>query len=169
MAANLLLDVAEHPIVAGLRWILENRRAPDGEPWSMRGLSTAAGLSPSHVERIVAGRTDAARLKLETVERLAEAGQVSSAWLQTGAGNRDAKTEALRYPEREEELALYTDLDPEIRRLVSGMQLHRGVRPSRAIWRGMIEGMLAAKARGEELTAPSVETDEEVPPVRRGR
>lgn len=132
--------------------------------WPRGQYATIAG-------RLRKGETD--NLQRETAEAIEAAFGVRKEWLMFETGGRhvvaDGVVEGGRYPEREEELALYPNLDPEIRRLVSGMQLHRGVRPSRAIWRGMIEGMLAAKARGEDLTAPSVESEQEVPPVRRGR
>lgn len=133
----------------------------------MRSLSVAAGLAPGHVERIINGRTDPAHLELETVRRLAQTGQVSLTWLQTGDGPREVDAEPDRYPEREQVLAEYIDIDPEIRELVMGMQLLRGVKPSKAIWRSMIDGMIAAKARGERLTTPSAETENEVPPLAR--
>jgi hypothetical protein len=57
---------------------------------SMRALSTAAGLTPGHVEQIVNRRQDPESLEMGTVVRLANAGGVRVDWLLTGNGPRDA-------------------------------------------------------------------------------
>lgn len=85
------LDMADqHPVVTGLRWILDplNRSRPDGRRWSMRALSIAAGLAPGHVEGIVNGRQQA-NLTAETAQALARAANVRTIWLLTGQGPRE--------------------------------------------------------------------------------
>lgn len=89
--SSSVLDMTElHPVVSGLRWILdsENRQQPSGRRWSMRALSIAAGLAPSHVEGILNGRQQP-NLTLDTAQALARAGNVRTLWLLTGQGPRE--------------------------------------------------------------------------------
>lgn len=90
--APSLLCVAkdEHPLIRGLRWILANRKQPNGRRMSMRALSVAAGLSPSHVEQIINLRQSPDGVGLSTLQALAAAAQVRLEWLQTGEGVPDA-------------------------------------------------------------------------------
>lgn len=86
-----MLDMTEHhPVMTGLRWILDsqNRQQPSGRRWSMRALSIAAGLAPSHVEGILNGRQQP-NLTLDTAQALARAGNVRTLWLLTGQGPRE--------------------------------------------------------------------------------
>lgn len=80
----------EHPLIRGLRWILANRKQPNGRRMSMRALSTAAGLSPSHVEQIINQRQSPDGVGLSTLQALAAAAQVRLEWLQTGEGIPDS-------------------------------------------------------------------------------
>jgi transcriptional regulator with XRE-family HTH domain len=75
------------PLVEGILWILENRKQPNGKRWSMRALSEAAGLAPSHIEGIVNGRQRSTGL--DTAEAIARVGNVKTSWLQKGAGLRE--------------------------------------------------------------------------------
>lgn len=89
-SASSLLVMKEHPVLTGLRWILDpkNRQQPGGRKWSMRALSVAAGLAPSHVEGIINGR-QAANITSDTAQALARAGNVRTLWLLSGQGPRE--------------------------------------------------------------------------------
>lgn len=58
---------------------MDSSRAPDGSPWSMRSLSLAAGLSPSHVEQVISGRQQS--ISEETALAIARATGCSAEWL----------------------------------------------------------------------------------------
>lgn len=79
----------EHPLIQGLRWILANRQQPNGRAMSMRSLSVAAGLTPSHVEQIINKRQKPESLETATILKLAQAGRVQLNWLLTGQEPRD--------------------------------------------------------------------------------
>jgi hypothetical protein len=105
-----------------------------------------------------------------TAKLLEEKLGVRAEWLMFGTEPRDVTAVAPRYPEREEALASYPDLDPEVRREIASMVLHASSRPTKARWMAYIDATIAAKAKGERLGAPSVETEDETPPIaRRGR
>lgn len=78
----------EHPVLTGLRWILENRRRPNGNLWSASALSQAAGLARSHIPNIVSG-TQGADIKWETATAIARVANVRTTWLMTGQGERE--------------------------------------------------------------------------------
>lgn len=75
-------------MIRGLRWILANRRQPNGRAMSMRALSLAAGLSASHVEQIV-NKRQSPDVEIDTLEALARAGNVSTLWLHKGIEPRE--------------------------------------------------------------------------------
>jgi hypothetical protein len=95
--ARLLALVPEHPVIAGVKWILANRRAPDGSTWSMRALSRAAGQSPQYVEQLLStrpgkgGRINPDGASHVALRGLATAGGVSFEWLMTGVGSPDSE------------------------------------------------------------------------------
>lgn len=93
----------EHPVIAGLNWILKNTRQPDGSKWSMRALSEAAGKSPQYVETLRAGRIDPSKIGADVLDGLARAGGVSAEWLRTGDGPRHTGARA-RHVEREHDV-----------------------------------------------------------------
>lgn len=82
----------EHPLIQGLRWILANRQQPNGRAVSMRSLSMAAGLTPSHVEQIINKRQKPESIETATIQKLAQAGGVQLTWLLTGQGPRDLES-----------------------------------------------------------------------------
>ena len=101
VSRTAVLADQSHPVIQGLRWIIENRDDPaTGKRFTKRGLSTAAGFSSSQVEQILSFRqTPDISRKLSI--GLAMAGQVHLEWLLTGEGPRDienttTETEASR-------------------------------------------------------------------------
>lgn len=78
-----------HPITARLLWVAANTRDPHGKKWSMRSISQAAGLTPSHLEQIKAGRIDAKNVAIEVLRGFARAGNVRTAWLMNGEEPRE--------------------------------------------------------------------------------
>jgi transcriptional regulator with XRE-family HTH domain len=67
-----------------LRWVLDHQHAPNGDPWTPKALSRAAGLGESHVGQIASGTVTDPRGT--TLEKIARAAGVSHAWLASGAG-----------------------------------------------------------------------------------
>lgn len=103
---SILLPVTtKHPIVSGIEWILENRTQPNGRKLSMRGFSLAAGLSGGHVEQILKGRIKPEGLTTDVVQRLADAGGVTLAWL-TGETRPPPEVKPTQTVERDD---LYPD------------------------------------------------------------
>lgn len=82
MPGNMITSAMTHadddPVSARLRWVLQSTGR------SKRALSLAAGLSASQVERLLA--RGASRAELETLKKLADAANVSLAWLVSGTG-----------------------------------------------------------------------------------
>lgn len=70
-----------------LRWILANRRAPDGEQWNAKSLSIAAGLSSNHVGQFI--RSTVKGGNNATLMKIARAANVNPLWLTSGAGGPD--------------------------------------------------------------------------------
>lgn len=68
-------------------WILQNRLAPDGQPWQAKALSRAADLSETVVGMIHRG--DQTNSKIDTIEAIARTAGVSAAWLAFGLGSPD--------------------------------------------------------------------------------
>jgi hypothetical protein len=81
---SILVMKETSPVIEALKWMLANRKQPNGKPWSMRALSEAAGLAPSHVGGIISGRQK--DLGVATADALARVGNVRTLWLQTGKG-----------------------------------------------------------------------------------
>lgn len=79
---------AQHPVVRGLIWILENRTKPDGKRMSQRALSLAAGLTAAHVGQILGG-FQSADIDRRTAIAIARAANVRLEWLLTGSGPRE--------------------------------------------------------------------------------
>lgn len=77
-----------NPVVAGIEWILANRRQEDGSPWSPRAFAAKAGMSPGALAHLLAGR-QSADLKTTTLRKYAKAGNVRTEWLGTGRGERE--------------------------------------------------------------------------------
>ncbi len=77
------------PVIRGLRWILENRRQPDGKRWTQSDLSVAAGQAKSHVGVILTGH-QSTDIGIDTLRRYARAGDVWSEWFRTGTGEPGA-------------------------------------------------------------------------------
>lgn len=75
----------EHPVIRGLKWILENKTQRGGRRMSMRALSLAAGLSPGHVEQII-NKRQSPDVEVSTLDALARAANVNLDWLRTGKG-----------------------------------------------------------------------------------
>ena len=159
----------EHPLVSGLRWILEHRRQPSGEPWNPSAFGDVALGNRSHVGLILSGKIDPANVKWGTVEKLAAAGQVSAAWLQTGQGERELASQVDRYPEREDAIAEYDNLPEDVLLEVRSMRFHSGSRPTKARWKSYIDATLLAKAKGERLGSPLPDDDDRPPEARRGK
>ena len=129
--------------------------------WPRGQYATIAG-------RLRKGETD--NLQRETAEAIEAAFGVRKEWLMFGTGPRrtDATAEK-RYPERDGALARFPDLDPEIREAILGMKLH-ALRPTEELWVRMIEAFTLAKTQGKRLGVPSIEDEDEVPPIaRRGK
>lgn len=76
----------QSPLILSLRWILENRKQPNGRKMSMRALSMAAGLSAGHVEQIL-NKRQSSDIEISTLEKLAQAGDVRLEWLRTHKGD----------------------------------------------------------------------------------
>lgn len=181
-----------HPITARLLWIAAHTRDRDGKKWSMRSLSRAAGLTPSHLEQIKAGRIDSRNVAIDVLRGFARAGNVRTAWLMTGEeprepyeGDEASPTAAAAAPERTVVLdARYPNLEATIE-YWSRTQPGRWTEPAIAAarsrklkatedptttaweeWLDSIEGAVAAADRGESIGTP-VEDDFEPPIARR--
>lgn len=78
--AGIFRDV--DTIADRLRWILANRRAPDGEQWNGKSLSIAAGLSSNHVGQFIRGSVKGGNNA--TLLKIARAANVNPLWLTSG-------------------------------------------------------------------------------------
>jgi transcriptional regulator with XRE-family HTH domain len=109
------MTTEDDPVSRRLRWVLE------AQGKSMRGLSLAAGLSATHVERLLA--RGASKSELETLRKIAATTGVSLSWLATGVGDPyedDAQRPAADAPSRERhmgDLAGYAQAEADARLL----------------------------------------------------
>lgn len=170
-AANFLaMTDRTDPVIEGIRWILQNRKGPDGKRLSMRSLSKLAGLTPGHVEQIVNGR-QSSRLEIPTATALARAGNVRLGWLMTGTGPREPFEEQTSPPPTKapkgETVVEYDDAYPS-RAVVVAMARAKGVDHAAIAaleaerFKGEDPGEAYWRKRLVELVAESIRMDREL-------
>jgi hypothetical protein len=163
MAAKKLSSTEQtrsHPRQQRLRWILENRLAPNGKPFSERSLSMAAGRAPSHCTKLLAwpnkGKEqpiNPAAVRSDYWKGYAKAGNVRTAWLMDGVGQRDgyegddAPASLAISSDEEEQLAREQDRFPSkviVFRMAKKMGYHDAA----------LLGLLLAKPKADDGTDP---------------
>ncbi len=92
----------QHPVINGIKWILENRKRADGSSWTPDSFAIYAGLSHASIDSIL-NRQDPDNVRSTTLVKIARAGNVSLHWLHTGEGPREPfEVAGTSYPELDE-------------------------------------------------------------------